>query len=131
MTRSPVPQADWRALVAAKRKQLDSQIPLEWRLSDGFLASVPADGHLIEADLVRQSGILADKELDITENYSAVDLLQRLSGGGFSSVDVTTAFCKRAAIAQQLVSYIFIPCLHTMRHQVLITIDLMFNRALV
>jgi amidase len=131
MTRSPVPQADWRALVAAKRKQLDSQIPLEWRLSDDFLASVPADGHLIEADLVRQSGILADKELDITESYSAVDLLQRLSGGGFSSVDVTTAFCKRAAIAQQLVSYICIPCFHTMRHQVLITIDLMFNRALV
>lgn len=103
MTRSSSPKADWRALVTAKRKQLDAQIPSEWRLSDDTRASVPADGHLIDADLVRRSGILSDKELDITENYSAANLLEKLSGGDFSSVEVTTAFCKRAAIAQQLV----------------------------
>ncbi|BCS27815.1 general amidase GmdB [Aspergillus puulaauensis] len=104
MTRSSSPKANWQALVAVKRKQLDSQISSEWRLSDDIRASAPADGHLIEAGIVRRSGVLSDKELDITENYSAADLLQRLSGGEFRSVDVTTAFCKRAAIAQQLTS---------------------------
>ncbi|KAH7379676.1 amidase signature domain-containing protein [Cadophora sp. MPI-SDFR-AT-0126] len=39
-----------------------------------------------------------------TENYTAVKLLEHLASGKFTSVAVTTAFCKRAAIAQQLVS---------------------------
>jgi amidase len=104
MTISPSPKTDWQALVAAKRKQLDAQIPSEWRLSDDFRASVPANGHLIEVDIARRSGILTDKELGITENFSAVELLENLAEREFSSVEVTTAFCKRAAIAQQLVS---------------------------
>lgn len=123
MTRSSSPRANWQALIAVKRKQLDSQIPSEWRLSDDIRASVPADGHLIEADIVRRSGVLSDKELDITENYSAADLLQRLSGGEFRSVDVTTAFCKRAAIAQQLVRYVSMPLsLCTTKSRALITL---------
>ncbi|KAH1474667.1 hypothetical protein KXX06_005932, partial [Aspergillus fumigatus] len=81
-----------------------AQIPSEWRLSDDFRASVPANGHLIEADIARRSGILSDEELDISEKFSAVELLKNLAERKFSAVDVTTAFCKRAAIAQQLTS---------------------------
>lgn len=109
MAISPSPKTDWQALVAAKRKRLDAQIPSEWRLSDDFRASVPANGHLIEADIARRSGILSDKELDISEKFSAVELLKNLAERKFSAVDVTTAFCKRAAIAQQLVSGFYIP----------------------
>ncbi|KAK1147548.1 hypothetical protein N8T08_000890 [Aspergillus melleus] len=104
MTINPTPKLDWRALVAQKRKQLDAQIPSEWRLNDSFVASLPENGHLIEADIPRRSGILTDVELDITENYTAAQLLQKLAWGDVSSVAVTTAFCKRAAIAQQLTS---------------------------
>ncbi|KAL4785682.1 amidase signature domain-containing protein [Aspergillus varians] len=94
----------WRALAADRRKQLDLLIPTEWKLSDEFKASLPADGRLLQANPVRKSGILSDTELDITENYSAAQLLQKLSRGEVSSLAVTTAFCKRAAIAQQLTS---------------------------
>jgi amidase len=98
----------WRALVAQKRNELDKQIPSEWRLDDKLKASVLQGHKLIEADVPRRSGLLSDIELDITENYSAVQLLQRLACGEVSSLAVTTGFCKRAAIAQQLVS--FLPC---------------------
>ncbi|RAK87162.1 fatty-acid amide hydrolase [Aspergillus costaricaensis CBS 115574] len=104
MTQTASTREDWRTLVARKRKQLDAQIPSEWRLTEKFLATIPANGRLIEADVVRGSGILSEKELSITENYSATELLDELSKGAVSSVDVTTAFCKRAAIAQQLTS---------------------------
>lgn len=131
MAISPSPKTDWQGLVAAKRKRLDAQIPSEWRLSDDFRASVPADGHLIEADIARRSGILSDKELDITENFSAVELLKNLAERKLSAVDVTTAFCKRAAIAQQLVSGFDIPrevpSIIAVRYRRLITVDFMFN----
>ncbi|KAL3477587.1 fatty-acid amide hydrolase [Aspergillus californicus] len=98
------PPAEWKALVAERRKELDALMPKEWTLSEGFKASLPSNGRLLQADPVRKSGILSDAELDITENYSATQLLQRLAEGGVSSLAVATAFCKRAAIAQQLTS---------------------------
>ncbi|KAL5045643.1 hypothetical protein BDW71DRAFT_183621 [Aspergillus fruticulosus] len=94
----------WQAAVAERRKELDLLIPAEWKLSEEFRVSLSADGRLLQADPVRKSGILSEAELDITENYSAGQLLQRLAWGDVSSLAVTTAFCKRAAIAQQLTS---------------------------
>ncbi|KAL3435794.1 amidase signature domain-containing protein [Aspergillus tetrazonus] len=94
----------WQAAVAERRRILNLLIPTEWKLSEDFKASLPADGRLLQADPVRKSGILSEEELDITENYSAGQLLQRLAWGDVSSLAVTTAFCKRAAIAQQLTS---------------------------
>lgn len=93
----------WQAAVAERRRILNLLIPTEWKLREEFKASLPADGRLLQADPVRKSGILSEEELDITENYSAGQLLQRLALGDVSSLAVTTAFCKRAAIAQQLV----------------------------
>lgn len=94
---------DWRILAARKRKQVDSQIPTAWRLDGALLASVLESGKLLEADIPRRSGILSEQEIEITEQYSAEQLLRRLAQGGVTSLAVTTAFCKRAAIAQQLV----------------------------
>ncbi|PYH46931.1 general amidase GmdB [Aspergillus saccharolyticus JOP 1030-1] len=95
---------DWRLIVAQKRKQLHSQIPSAWRLSDSFRASLPTNGHLLAFDAIAKSNILTPEELDLTENYTAGQLLQRLAWGDVSSLAVTTAFCKRAAVAQQLTS---------------------------
>ncbi|KAL3447800.1 amidase signature domain-containing protein [Aspergillus insuetus] len=104
MAKESIPASDWQVLVTKKRAQLDAQIPAEWRLSESFLASIPANGRLIEDDVVRRSGILSNEELEITENYSAKGLLSNLASGDMSSLQVTTAFCKRAAIANQLTS---------------------------
>ncbi|PKY06707.1 alpha-glucosidase [Aspergillus campestris IBT 28561] len=103
MTRTTT-AGDWRTAVAQKREQLASAIPAKWRLDDKLLASLPQNGNLIEADIPRRSGILSEEELQITEAYTAEELLRQLAAGELSSLAVTTAFCKRAAIAQQLTS---------------------------
>lgn len=59
---------------------------------------------LLEYNLPRRCGLLSESELEITENYPATQLLAKLASGQLSSLAVTTAFCKRAAIAQQVVS---------------------------
>lgn len=51
----------------------------------------------------KSCGILTAGELAITES-SAVDLVSQLAAGKLTSVAVTTAFCKRAAIAHQLLN---------------------------
>jgi Asp-tRNA(Asn)/Glu-tRNA(Gln) amidotransferase A subunit family amidase len=53
-------------------------------------------------DIPAKCGILSAREIDITEGYDATALLQKLASKELSAVEVTTAFCKRAAIAQQL-----------------------------
>lgn len=97
-------QASWQELVAVKQEQCDKKIPVEWRLREKQLAHASQNVRLLETDVPRHSGILSEAELDITEAYSASDLLRKLSTGQVGSVEVTTAFCKRGAIAQQLVS---------------------------
>lgn len=95
------PSQNWQDLVAHKRRECQGKIPAEWALSGDLLAVPP---RLLDYDLPRRSGLLSDLELDITENYSAGQLLEKLASGQVSSLAVTTAFCKRAAIAQQVVS---------------------------
>ena len=58
---------------------------------------------LIRTRAVRESGILAERELEITENYNVTQLIDALATGHLTSVEVTKAYCKRAAVAQQLV----------------------------
>ena len=103
MTITEVPAKDWRVIVAERRKDLDSKIPFEWRLKEDFVSSLPRPTHLLASNAVEKSGILTDTELDITGSYDASQLLKKLASGELSSVAVTTAFCKRAAVAQQLV----------------------------
>ncbi|OGM45382.1 general amidase-B [Aspergillus bombycis] len=97
-------ECNWETKVAEKRKQLEREIPQDWLLNATFLSQLPSNGHLIEADIPRHSGLLSEEELDITERYTATQLLQKLAWGEVTSLAVTTAFCKRAAIAQQLTS---------------------------
>ncbi|CAI7661113.1 unnamed protein product [Penicillium bialowiezense] len=94
--------SNWQDLVAAKQQENTEKIPPQWRLNAEQLAL--AQVRLIQADVPRRSGLLSDLELDLTENYTASQLLVKLATGQASSLDVTTAFCKRAAIAQQLTS---------------------------
>lgn len=59
-------------------------------------------------DYPAESGLLSAEELAITEQTAAV-LVDKLAKGELSSVQVTTAFCKRAAIAHQLVRTRYMP----------------------
>ncbi|KAF8246482.1 amidase signature enzyme [Wilcoxina mikolae CBS 423.85] len=90
--------AQWEEIGRQKRQERDSKIPDQWRLqnidkSRTDVISVP-----------RECGLLTDRELDITENYDAKGIVDAIARQRWTAEEVTIAFCKRAAIAQQLVN---------------------------
>ncbi|KAL2826290.1 amidase signature domain-containing protein [Aspergillus cavernicola] len=91
---------EWQQKSQRKREELAAKIPSEWRLSSDLLETAASVDNII--GIPRQSGILTERELDITESSDATALVERLAGREFSALEVATAFCKRAAIAQQL-----------------------------
>ncbi|EYE94722.1 putative general amidase [Aspergillus ruber CBS 135680] len=94
---------DWQQKVQVKQAQAASKIPAEWRLSADILQQASGSKQSI-IDVPRACGLLTEQELHITEDYDATALLTELATGKITSVEVTRAFCKRAAIAQQLTS---------------------------
>jgi amidase len=86
----------WEKRAEDKKKRIFDSIPEEWHIKDGV---VHGDSVM---DYPKISGIMTDVELDITES-SAVDLVTKLASGELTSIAVTTAFLKRAALAHQLV----------------------------
>ncbi|PVH88101.1 amidase [Cadophora sp. DSE1049] len=96
--------ASWEAIATKHREAAASKIPHEWKLPSQITDTISQTSDQNVLDIPRTCGLLTTEEIDITENYTAVMLLEQLASGKFTSVAVTTAFCKRAAIAQQLVS---------------------------
>jgi amidase len=90
--------APWQQVAAAKQAARDALIPSEWLLPRGKY-----DDLLDVTSVPATCGILSPSELKITESSADV-ILARVREGAWTAVGVTTAFCKRAAIAQQLVS---------------------------
>lgn len=97
---------DWQALIQAKRAERDSRIPAEWRLDSSITSQAHRENPISAFDLLDQTNLVTKSERTITENYDATSLLAQLASGALSSFEVTLAFCKRAVIAQQLVSCI-------------------------
>lgn len=98
----------WQGKAAKKRQDCASKLPQEWKVSEQFLAGLqaPLSEHkndLIRTEAIRKSGILTDRELRITEDYTVTSLISALADGTLTSAEVTLAYCKRAALAQQLV----------------------------
>ncbi|EPQ57091.1 amidase [Gloeophyllum trabeum ATCC 11539] len=94
-------QPAWKALVAEKRARQQASIPSDW-----FSLIEP---HIPSADTLDVSGIpdqctelLSEREREITNTLDVQVLLAKLASGTWSSVEVTTAFYKRAIIAQNL-----------------------------
>ena len=105
---------EWQGLVAKHREQQYESIPADWRLSPDALAKLSgkgtaSEGKLIQLQAARNSGLLSEKELDITEQYTASQLLEKMARRELTSKEVTVAFAKRAALAQQLVRRIASP----------------------
>jgi len=87
----------WEELAADKRSRISKSIPSEWVTQD-----IPKDDSMF--DYPEKSGLLSAQELEWTKS-SATELVAKLAKGELKSVDVTLAFCKRATLAQQLVSF--------------------------
>lgn len=99
---------NWEPIARRKREERASRIPKEWHLR----SSIP-DTRINVLDVPRESGILTPEELRLTENFDATALVAGLSTGLLKSVDVVTAFCKRAAIAQQVTNCLTEPLFDT------------------
>ncbi|TFK57254.1 general amidase [Heliocybe sulcata] len=88
--------SSWQSSVADKRKRQQESIPKEWTVP------VPANDVSNVIRFPEQSGVMSSKELQITNEVDVQELLQKLASGQWSAVEVTTAFYKRAILAQQV-----------------------------
>ncbi|KAI1211274.1 amidase [Annulohypoxylon truncatum] len=97
---TPAARKSWRELQAAKYAERDSRIPAEWKLKK---EDFPPEDTIDLRPFVNSCGILSPTELAITsEEYDATSLAAAIAEGKFTALEVTTAFCKRAAVGQQL-----------------------------
>lgn len=87
----------WQELAAEKKRRQAASIPKEW------LITLPADDVLDITGVPTSCGLLSARELEITEVSEIAILLNKLATGEWSSVEVTTAYGKRAVLAHQLV----------------------------
>lgn len=80
------------------QKQADqySLIPPEWRIDQ--IPSIESEPNALPP----LRNLLTQRELSLTEETDIGVLLRRLSSGALSSLELTRAFAKRAALAHQL-----------------------------
>ena len=90
----------WKELTEDKARRQQAEIPPEW-----ILKSPPGNDVLDVRAFPdsQQCGLLTEREIVITNTTDVDTLLHKLACGKWSSVEVTTAFYKRAIIAHQLV----------------------------
>ncbi|KAF2469789.1 amidase [Lindgomyces ingoldianus] len=87
----------WQLASWMKKDERYNRIPKDWLLKD-----LPSSNVTTYLDIPRKSKLLNAEELKITEEYDATSLAEAIRRKELKCVDVTRAFCKRAAIAQQL-----------------------------
>jgi amidase len=81
--------AQWEAIALRKRQERDSKIPKEWRLPTAGTRPTDVTG------VPRTCGILSEKEIDITENYDARDIVDAIvEARRWTAEEVAIAFCK-------------------------------------
>ena len=94
-----VAPSDWRKAVSVKRASIADAIPPAWRLNDEEIPSAA-----ILKDLTSFiTRFLSPLEQQITTASVSV-LMSNICSFQWSAVEVTRAFCHRAALAHQLVS---------------------------
>lgn len=87
-------------LEVARLKQEERELLIrdEWRLEDFEVKGTNV------LHVPTSCGILTEREISITSDNDAFDIVVKIRNDGYSCEEVTLAFCKRAAIAQQLVN---------------------------
>lgn len=86
----------WQDVAKRRRDEIRCGIPPGYHLPETLLNAQSS------ISLPEDSGILDQKELEITR-LTATELLKLIHNETYTSVEVTTAFCKRAAVAHQAV----------------------------
>lgn len=89
--------SQWQQISLRKQNTRQSLLPAEW-----LLKSPRPSSQLNVLDTPRTSGILTPRELCITTNHDATSLAAAIRSHKYTCEEVTVAFCKRAAIAQQV-----------------------------
>lgn len=89
--------SDWKSLATAKSDAILGSIPEKWRLS-----KVPSVEEQKDVTGTYIQQFFDKKEIEITET-DAVGIAEKVAAGTWSALDVTEAFCHRAALAHQLV----------------------------
>ncbi|KAG0646116.1 amidase [Hyphodiscus hymeniophilus] len=84
----------WAAVAGRRQDEINNAIPEPYRLTTTLLEAC----NLIK--LPETCGILEERELKIT-SHTATELLKLLHNETYTAVEVTKAFCKRAAVAHQ------------------------------
>jgi hypothetical protein len=87
----------WKQRATLKRQQQAAQIPEQWRLNP-----IPSPLPRSALEFIDECDLLSPREHQITSTLNTSRLLSRIASKEISSLEVATAFCKRAAIAQQL-----------------------------
>jgi len=100
---------DWQTLAKTKRDSVNALIPPSWRLP----SPVPpaAEQRNVTGKYIQQ--FLSPREIEITET-DAVGIVKQTTVGSWTALEVTEAFCHRAALAHQMVCFegsCFIFCL--------------------
>ncbi|OKL56486.1 hypothetical protein UA08_08361 [Talaromyces atroroseus] len=101
MAEPPFKIDNWQLAAAERRQSLYESIPNDYRLPTN-LSDLAIAGLLRPEDqAVLQCGILSDLDMEITNITDAPTLVSLMASRQYTAVQVTQAFCKRAAIAQQ------------------------------
>lgn len=88
----------WQAIAHTKQQAILNLIPAKWRI----LTPLPAPAELRDCTGGYIQQYLTPREVEITE-ADAVSITQQTTTGAWTSVEVTEAFCHRAAVAHQMV----------------------------
>ncbi|RMJ10274.1 hypothetical protein CDV36_010117 [Fusarium kuroshium] len=90
----------WKSIVAQKQAERLSKIPTEWIIPEGILPS-PKDQFV--QDFPQKSGFFTERELQLTE-ATASEVVAMIASREWTATEVTTAVCKRTAVALQLIN---------------------------
>ena len=98
------PTRSWQSIVDEKRAEQLARIPEAWRLTPEMY---PAEGTTDLRPVATTCGILSERELRITgPAYDATSLAAEIAKGTYTATETITAFCKRAAVGQQIGSFL-------------------------
>lgn len=93
-----MPAQNYKEIAEIALKRREAAIPPEYLLPREKLDRLPKDLTTVPRD----SGHFTHDEIEIIES-EAEDILQKIKEKIWTSLEVTKAFCKAAAVAQQLV----------------------------
>lgn len=91
--------AEWELIRDECQKRRRDAIPTDLLLPESLLKNISKN----RSTVVDTSRHFTDTEISII-NTPAREIVENIKEGVWSAVDVTRAFCKSAAVAQQLVS---------------------------